>query len=766
VTRRRAIALLLAAIAAVGLVDLGGADLAAAAPPRRAAEPDGRILVLAVPTLAWGDLYQGRTPNLDQLLDGSAVAALSVRDVVRTTSPADGYAALSAGTRARGVGTSGEVLEPDEDFFGVPAGEVFRRNTGVEPGGGVVSLAQPQVVRRNNRLHFDAEVGALGQALEDAGVPRAVIANADGRYALGSPTFDRVGGSALADATGVVPAGRVSRDLVEEDPLSPFGVHYDQPAVLRAFDEVWSAGGVVLVEGSDLARADRYRSMATSAQQARLRNDALASTDALVGKLLERVDLERDTVLVVGPYHSSAGSHLTVAGLHAPGVRPGLLRSATTRRAGFVQLVDVAPTILERAGVERPDSMEGRPFERTTRGPATGAQRAAELARINRQAKYRDHMVAPVATLFVALSAALLVAAAVATWRGVRRRTGWVAFGALAMLGYLPATYVAGRLPFYRWGDGPYYAFVLAVALAVAGGCTLVGRRHRLDPLLLALGAVFGLLVVDMLLGAPLQINAVFGYSPTVGGRFAGMGNLAYGQFAGAAFLLGGLLVHRIHARRRALAVGIGVLGLAVVIDGAPMWGSDVGGVLAFVPAIGITVSRLLRIPIRARLVALVGAATLAVIGAFAAIDLSRPTDSQTHLGRLVTSIADEGWGSLGTVVTRKLGANLSVITSTVWTAMVPLALALAVYLLWRAPGAARAIRSAIPECLAGLLVVGALGFALNDSGIAVPGVMIGVVNAGLVHLAVRGLAPEPGDDEPDAPAAAGAAPAALAGEP
>ena len=55
-----------------------------------------------------------------------------------------------------------------------------------------------------------------------------------------------------------------------------------------------------------------------------------------------------------------------------------------------------------------------------------------------------------------------------------------------------------------------------------------------------------------------------------------------------------------------------------------------------------------------------------------------------------------------------------------------------------------------IPESLGGLLVVGVLGFALNDSGIAVPGVMIGVVNAALVYLAVRGLPPT-APDEPSA---------------
>ncbi len=64
-------------------------------------------------------------------------------------------------------------------------------------------------------------------------------------------------------------------------------------------------------------------------------------------------------------------------------------------------------------------------------------------------------------------------------------------------------------------------------------------------------------------------------------------------------------------------------------------------------------------------------------------------------------------------------------------------------YLLWRAPGLVRSIRNTIQESLAGLAVVGFLGFALNDSGIAVPGVMLGVVNASLVYLTVRTLPPE-----------------------
>ena len=74
---------------------------------------------------------------------------------------------------------------------------------------------------------------------------------------------------------------------------------------------------------------------------------------------------------------------------------------------------------------------------------------------------------------------------------------------------------------------------------------------------------------------------------------------------------------------------------------------------------------------------------------------------------------------------------------------MVPIALGFIVYLLWRAPGHVRSIRDTIRESLPGLAVVGFLGFALNDSGIAVPGVMLGVVNASLVYLTVRTLPAE-----------------------
>ena len=136
---------------------------------------------------------------------------------------------------------------------------------------------------------------------------------------------------------------------------------------------------------------------------------SLDTTDRLVGAILSHVDLTRDAVMVVGPAHSASRIGLTVAALHAPGVEAGLLRSGTTRRDGFVQLVDVAPTILDRLDIARPDFMEGRPFEVVASG-STLSSRSASLARADHAASFRDSQTPIAASVYIWSTVALVVA--------------------------------------------------------------------------------------------------------------------------------------------------------------------------------------------------------------------------------------------------------------------------------------------------------------------------------------------------------------------
>lgn len=699
-----------------------------------------RVLLLSVPTLSWEELdeFADEAPNLNALLDESAIADLSTRSVVRRTTPGDGYTTLDAGARARGArGADGLAFDVGETFSGYPVEEVFGRRTGLQVDEGIVNLGVPQTIAENDRLPYDALVGALGDTLRANGHTPAVIGNADGSEQELDVEYGRAVGGGLMDTEGLVPAGSVGFGLLAEDPDAPFGRRLDLDRVEAVFDEVWHDDAVVLVEASDLVRADAYRSRVTRAQRHRLRAQAVEWTDELVDRLLERVDPEHDAVLVVGPYHASTGVHLTIAGLRAPGVEPGLLKSAVTRRVGFVTLADTAPTVLDLLELERPDQMEGRPWERAA-GGGSAEDRRAWLIDANDGALFRDSLVGPVSTFFVVSQLALWVLAVLAFRRHRPRLRRIIEVAALAVLGLLPMTYLAGTVAFHDLGTGPYWLFLVTGAAVIGLACDQLRRLGSpVDPLIGVLSVIVALIVGDLLIGAPLQLNTSFGYTPTIAGRFAGLGNLAFAQLAAASIILSGLVAWRVGGRK-GVWLGVGILAVAVVADGSPFWGSDVGGVLSFVPGAAITALALLGWKIRWRtvLVCVVGGVLAMIAVGF--VDLTRPEESRTHLGRLFERIGDEGFGAFVTVILRKLNANLTVLTSSEWILMVPVVFAFVLYLIWRAPGRLHRIQELIPQeraSLYGFTVVAVLGFALNDSGIAIPGVMLGVLNASLVYL-------------------------------
>jgi hypothetical protein len=735
-----------AAGAAAGLALLTVAEPAGAG---ESADGVDRVLVISLPHIAWQDIQDRDLPALGSLLDDSAVADLTTRSVDRETSLSDGYLTLGAGGRSVGGDdvTDGQAFEVDEPFGLDTAGDVFARRTGEVVADGIVHLGIAAIEDENDAQPLDTEVGALGDALADAGWSRAVIANADGvEPETDTPRFRRDAAAAVMNAAGTVPDGLVDDTLLEPDPNAPYGVRMNIATALDAFEAAWTPHSLVLVEASDLVRADAYRPLATSDQRDVMLDAALTRADELTAAILDDVNLDEDVVIVVGPTHPERAVRLTVLGVHAPGVEPGLLRSATTRRSGFVQLIDVAPTILDLAGITRPDSMEGRPAE-VGRTGGDAADRVEFLVDADRASRFRDDLVIPVAIAFVVLQAGLAFLAGYGLKRAPVRP--YVELGALVVLGFVPAVFLARLFPFYEIGTGAFAAFVIAVSIALGLVYRVCAQRSRVDGVLVGLLVTVALLALDVVLGAPLQFVSPLGFSPTVAGRFTGFGNLGFAAFAASAVLASGLLAHRVGGRRGAW-IAVGLLAFVVVIDGMPFWGSDVGGVLSMVPAFVVTAFLLLGIRVRGRTLLIAGAATVATILGFALIDLSRPSNRRTHLGRLFESGGDEGFL---TTVDRKLQASLSILPRSIWTLM---CLVVGASLLWLAfvpPRWLRSLLTALPElraALIGFTGVAVLGFALNDSGIAVPGVMVGVLHPVLIALLARILMrPEPADLAP-----------------
>ncbi|MGH9034907.1 MAG: hypothetical protein ACRD0O_04020 [Acidimicrobiia bacterium] len=734
----------------VGAVLLVAAAVAAVPAPPAGAETRRveRILVLSVPHVAWSDLGQGDTPRLDALLDDAAIANLAVRGVRRRTTAGEGYATVSAGTRAGAPrGVDGVALGPGEPYEGGTAAEAFRRRTGRPASGAAVQLSVAGYHAENDRLLFGGEVGALGAALGRGRVSAAVVANADRAPTGLDPTrYGRQAATALMGPGGTLPGGRVDPGLLRPDPDAPWGHRLDLEAVTSAFDAAWRDRSVVLVEASDVARADAYAELAGSVRRPQLLRDALRRTDEVVGALLSRVDPERHALMVVGPATPRAQARLTLAALSAPGQEPALLRSASTRRSGFVVLADVAPTILDLLGVERPSAMEGRPMAAGARGGDAAARRQY-LIDTDTDARFRDRLVTPLGLGFVFAHLALSLLAVAVLVRRPGRGRGVLEIAALWLMFTLPLTYLAGLFPFSDLGVLAYTVFVVGGAMALALGVRLLGRgRNRDDglgdllPVGVALTVIVAVIAGSAVTGSRLQLNTVFGDSPIVAGRFSGINNVTFAQLVSATLLLCAFGARQLAGRRRTVFV-LALLTGALVVDGLPSFGADVGGVLAAGPAFVLTAVLLLGARVGPRTVALGVAGTAVAMGAFSLFDLARPSSQRSHLGRLLEQIDADGWGAFTQVVERKLDANLSVLTRSPWTLMVPAALAFVAYLVYRSPSALGAIQRRVPQlraALAGLLLAGILGFALNDSGIAVPGMMFGVINPVLVYLSAR----------------------------
>lgn len=593
---------------------------------------------------------------------------------------------------------------------------------------GIPGLRWSDVGPQTPVLQRLASTGAVG-ALSVKAVP-AVSCPADGWLTLGA------GNRALAEGVRREPCTAELPDPQDRPALQRANDEEDQGTELGALAEALDGCMQVVGAGPELAagggRGTPCRLLVADAGavsgEGTGRAAAALAADRELGRLLQARGSAN--VLVVGlsaaPGEDEASLHVAIAS--GPAFPRGALRSASTRRAPYVQLVDVAPTVLDVIGVPVPDSMSGEPWRSVGSAPSP-----AELDDLALQARVHKTTTVPFFVVGLALELGLLL---LALWRRRPDLAELVALGGTAALG---ASYVANLVPWWR-SPAPLLtllAVVVLVSTAVVAVATSRGAR-LLGPVGVVCGFTAGVLVLDLLTGAHLQMSSVAGYSPLVAGRFAGIGNVAFGVLAASALLATAALVRRMGA---VAAVG----AVVVAVDGAPPWGSDIGGVLALVPAFALLALLLSGRRVTWLKLLGAGAAGTLVVTAFALADWSRPAQDRTHLGRFVQDVAD---GTAGTLLRRKAEAVLDLLFASPVTAALPLVVAATVYLVVRPPWPLQQAFSAAPAWRAGLLALGlacAVGFAVNDSGAAVPALALVVALPATIAVVLRARrAPEP----------------------
>lgn len=688
-----------------------------------AQETCGRAVIFTLPGVTWEEVARERPPTLIQIASEGATASVSVRTNSSRTSYASGFATIGAGTRVEGGVTTGGELDAGRDGL---------LETDVKAAG----LQELRAIADQDG--YDAVPGALGEALGEAlgDIPTIAIGNAETSVppslALG---FERWSLLAAMDAEGVVDLSATGPELLDagEDALTDPGALDD--AIEQALVVPCA---LTVIDQGDLIRSEL--SAGPAGPDLEERAAALLATDHALATVDAHLTA-RDLLIVISPtspVHEEV--HFGVAIVKGPGYKAGtLLSSASTRREGIVTLPDVAPSVLAYMGLDRHPAMLGRSFFTVS----TGRDRIAMAIEDDREAIFVDRVRTPVATVFVVAQVAVYVLIAWILYRRERGRTRanrrWLETAALAIVAFPVCTYLAGAISQHTLGAWGFAAALVGLDIALLAIVSALVRRP-LDRLLVLTAGTVAVLVVDVVTGAALQVNTVFSYSPLVAGRFAGFGNTAFSVLGAAAIVTASLLVQRSGVSRSSLIAVAGLFFVVVVADGAPAWGSDVGGVLAFVPAFGITWLLLAGRRPTWRLLSLCAGAAVAILGIFLVFDLSRPPDERTHLARLFEDITSRGMGAFYDTIGRKIATNLHVFTSTIWTYFVPPALAFIAWLLLRPRNRWERLAQEYPTIRAGLiggLILCVLGFAVNDSGIVVPAMVLSylVPVALLAHL-------------------------------
>ncbi|WP_249024618.1 hypothetical protein [Couchioplanes caeruleus] len=652
------------------------------------------VIVAGAAGLRWDDLDPRRTPALWQEATRGSVGWLSVRSAHHATCPADGWLTLGAGNYA--VWNAGRVAGQCPTL--APALE--------QPDGIGANLPELSgVVRANaDRQPYGAVPGALAESV------RCTVA---------------VGpGAAVAAAR---PYGRVDRYVpaLPDDPRSLF-----TQCVLSVVD-------LGTITGSGAARRQR-----------------VAEADAALARVLAARP-ERSLMVIAGVSDTDTYSRLHVAIAEGPGWQGGWLTSAGTGRDGYLQLVDLAPTILTALGKPAPEKLfNGRTASTVQGRPASPDDSMLGSHDANRRAGVQLGITDTFFTGLAAVQMAIFLLVVPLMMRGRRHvgPTGPAAPPRMLMLGVellliaaalaIPAALLADAFPWWRAGR-PGIAFALLALAVTAIGTAAVRSAPRFARTLWPMGLVGASAVavvgVDLLTGAQLQLNGVAGYSAIEGARYAGVGSVGLGVFVAGALVVAGCAAQWVRRPWRPVIVVL-VGGFAVIMVGSPYLGADPTGAIAVTAGVcvaaAISTGGWLTFP----RIAWSTVAGLAVTIGFAVLDLRRPPLEQGSVGRFLAALLD---GTAGPAIQRAATSSGHALDSslTILALVGALMLAFSQFSPWGGLNRVFGLHPALRAALAGTTVTVVLAGILGGAAFAVAGAAAAIAVPLFVLTTLRVLA-------------------------
>lgn len=550
-------------------------------PAVRPVSQPGRLVVVGMPSLTWGEVSATRTPALWRLAERGAVGSQATMVLNGHSCANQAWLSFSAGipTSFGHPPTEGEQQQPEGPR---PCSEArYPRTRGAGPA---QFPKWGEWHRYGHTRQGPMRIGRLAASMASAG---HCVAAAGGSAGLGA-----------ADQYGVV--RHYTRDVgavdLRECPVTLIGLPGPDDAYLSTLLRRVPADTTVVVTGiADESSPPTLHPLVIAGPG--VPHGLLTSLSTRQPGFVQTADLSALALSRLGPSAPSLPEG------RAPVVRPS--GSAT------------AP-IAQARGLSRALDAE-EPLVPVFLGVFLGIAGLAALAGLlvwRLRGNPPRRCFAVVGAICAAMPVSTFLAGLVPWWHAGHPQAALsvvvvgfsVLLAAVALLG-----------PWRRWSIGPM-TFLALVTLFVITEDVVHGSRLQF----------IGLLGLQPVYGGRYFGQGNVGYA-----LFATSALLL-------ATVLAGALIDR--GDRRLATLTVAVIGLAaVVVDGFPSWGADGGGPLAMIPAFAYLALNAAGVELTWRRLVLIGAGTLAVVAAFAGLDYLRPPRYRTHLGNFVADVVQTG---------------------------------------------------------------------------------------------------------------------------
>ena len=619
------------------------------------------------------------------------------------TNDASSYASI-------GWGKKSYVLNKDLTFFdnaNLAKSEQYEFVTDKEAFK-IANLNINTLIQTNEESDYGSVPGNLGKISKEKDLIISVIGNSDKEDPL------LLSGPLAMDESGRIKSGNID-DINRIDYSAPFGISTNYEKVSSSFLNAYDISDIIVLELGDSYRLDEYKNMMSLESYSNYKGNMMIKMDNLLKEIKLNLNNE-DIMIVASPFPSLENyqNGYRLAPIYITNGKTdqiGLLTSASTRRDGVISNIDISAFIAEHFELDSTE-ISGKPiklkdFDRPWIFLKSENEKIVSLSSVRIPVLYTYavfEMCIWILTLVVGLLHKRVPRQVIKSIKFILRIT-------------LLIPLVILLLPIFNF-QNVVYSFIIGLIILTIG-YAMISRyiRNDMNTIAILSGLTTIILLFDMAIGNQFLIkNSLLGYDPIIGARFYGIGNEYMGVLVGASLITISIVFEKFGFKNKLL---IPFAMIVVFIMGNPQMGANVGGTITISAAFLFLILKSNNIKIDIKKIIGIGIAIVLIVSFMAWLDFN--SENRSHLANTILMIINTGPSAIVQIIIRKISMNMQLITASMWSRVLILAIVLMVMLFYKPFGVLKKLCQKHPYIANGwiaILVGSVVGFMVNDSGV------------------------------------------------